>query len=117
MNYLVSDFETASMRAAETQEFGRPHSGQAAGPILGTQVFTSLMEADSAADMSARHIKQVMDAVPQHMFILEPDGTLSFINRAAREYLGPIDAVTTAERLRSIIHLDDVDELLGAYDD
>ena len=51
------------------------------------------MEADSAADLSARHIKQVMDAVPQHMFILEPDGTLSFINRAAREYLGPIDAV------------------------
>ncbi|MGA8202176.1 MAG: sigma 54-interacting transcriptional regulator [Candidatus Sulfotelmatobacter sp.] len=117
MSYLVSDYEAASVMAAETQEFGRAHSDQAPGTILGAQVFTRLMEADSAADLSARHIKQVMDAVPQHMFILEPDGTLSFINRAAREYLGPIDAVDTTERLRSIIHLEDVDELLSAYDD
>ena len=117
MSYLVSDYEAASVMAAETQKFGRAHSDQAPGTILGAQAFTRLMEADSAADLSARHIKQVMDAVPQHMFILEPDGTLSFINRAAREYLGPIDAATTTERLRSIVHLEDVDELLRAYDD
>jgi PAS domain S-box-containing protein len=116
MSYLVSDFEATSVMAAETQEFGRAHSDQASSAILRNQVFTRLMGADSAADLSARHIKQVMDAVPQHMFILEPDGTLSFINRAAREYLGPIDAVTTKERLRSIIHLEDVDELSSAYD-
>src|SRR5580658_8833955 len=117
MNYMVSDVETASMPAGEMHEF-ISHSDQPSASILNAQVFTRLMEADSKAYLSARHIKQVMDAVPQHMFILEPDGTLSFINRAAREYLEPISAVTTTtERLRSIIHLEDVDELLSAYDD
>ncbi|MGA2647340.1 MAG: sigma 54-interacting transcriptional regulator [Candidatus Sulfotelmatobacter sp.] len=117
MSYLVSHFEAASMAAAETQEFGMARSDQAAGPILGAQVLNPLMEADSAAYMSARHIRQVMDAVPQHMFILEADGTLSFINCAAREYLGSIDTVAPTERLRSIIHLEDVDALLSAYHD
>ena len=116
MNHLASDVETASISAGEMREF-IAHSDQPAASILNAEVFTRLMEADSAAYLSARHIEQVMDAVPQHMFILEPDGSLSFINRAAREYLGPIDAVTTTERLRSIIHLEDVDELLTAYDD
>jgi len=117
MSYLVSDFEAASVIAAEAQEFARTHSDQASATILNPQVFTRLMGADSSDDLNARHIRQVMDAVPQHMFILEPDGTLSFVNCAAREYLGPIDAVKTAERLRSIIHPEDVDELLNAYDD
>jgi len=116
MNCLVSDVETVSIPAGETREF-IAHSGQPAASVLNAQVFTHLMEADSAAYLSTRHVKQVMDAMPQHMFILEPDGTLSFINRAAREYLGPIDAVAPTEHLRSIIHLEDVDELLSAYHD
>ncbi len=116
MNYLVSDVKTDSISAGEMREF-IAHSDQPVASILSAQVFTRLMEADSAAYLSARHITQVMDAVPQHMFILEPDGTLSFINRAAREYLGPIDAVMQAERLRSIIHLEDVDDLLSVYHD
>ena len=117
MNYLVSDVETASIPAGETHDFGVAHSDQPVASILGAQVFTRLMEADSAAHMSARHIEQVMDAVPQHMFILEPDVTLSFVNRAAREYLGPVNAVASADRLRTIIHPEDLDALLSAYQD
>jgi len=117
MNYMVSDVETASIPAGEMHEFGVAHSDQPVASILRAQVFTRLLEADSDAYMSARQVEQVMDAVPQHMFILEPDGTLSFINRAAREYLGSIATITPTERLRSIIHLEDVDELLSAYHD
>jgi formate hydrogenlyase transcriptional activator len=80
-------------------------------------VFENLIAADSAVAVSARHIEQVMDAVPQHMFILEPDATLSFVNRAAREYLGRIDAITPTERLGAIIHPEDLEALLGAYRD
>ncbi|MFZ3340842.1 MAG: hypothetical protein WA213_08170, partial [Terriglobales bacterium] len=116
MNYLVSDVETASISAGEMRDF-IAHSDQPVASMLSARVFTRLMETDSAAHLSTRNITQVMDAVPQHMFILEPDGTLSFINRAAREYHGSIDAVTPAERLRSIIHLEDVDELLSVYHD
>jgi formate hydrogenlyase transcriptional activator len=113
MSYLVSDVETASL----AQDFGDTHSYQPVPSVLRISDFENLMGEASAARMSLRHIKQVMDAVPQHMFILEADGTLSFINRAAREYLGPIDAVTTQDRLRAIIHLEDVDALSSAYHD
>jgi PAS domain S-box-containing protein len=117
MNYMVSDVETASIPAGEMHEFGVAQSGQAANPILGGQVLNPLKEADSAANMSARYIEQVMDAVPQHMSIIEPDATLSFVNRAAREYLGPVDAMTSADRLRTIIHPEDFDALLSTYRD
>ncbi len=117
MSYLVSDFEAASMVAAETQEFGVAYSDQPAAPILGAQVLGRLMEGDSAAFLSARQIEQVMDAVPQHMFILEADCTLSFVNRAGREYLGAIDILTPTERLRAIIHPDDFEALWTAYQD
>ncbi|MGB8062049.1 MAG: sigma 54-interacting transcriptional regulator [Candidatus Sulfotelmatobacter sp.] len=117
MNYLASDVETASIPPGETHGFGVAHSDRPVASILGAQGLNRLMEADSAAHMSARHIEQIMDAVPQHMFTLEADATLSFVNRAACEYLGPIDATTASERLRTIIHPEEVDALIGAYRD
>ncbi|MGA7446630.1 MAG: sigma 54-interacting transcriptional regulator [Terriglobales bacterium] len=117
MNYLVSDIETASIPGGELQSFAMTHFDHAPAPTLNVQVFENLMAADSVVATSARHLEQVMDAVPQHMFILEPDATLSFVNRAAREYLGRIDAITPTERLGAIIHPEDVEALLGAYRD
>jgi len=115
MSYLVSDVETASIPAVEKPRF--THSDRPVAPILDVRVFNHLTKANSAASMSARHIEQVMDAVPQHMFILEPDATVSFVNRAGHEYLGAIDLVTPTERLRAIIHPDDFEQLLDAYQD
>ena len=117
MSYLVSDVETALISGGEMQEFGVTHSDQPPVAILDFQVLDNLMTPNSAVPLGDRHIEQVMDAVPQHMFILEPDATLSFVNRAAREYLGRIDIVTPTERLRAIIHPDDFDALSGAYRD
>lgn len=117
MNYAVSDVETASIPAGEAQEFGFAHSGQPMASLLDVQALDRMMNPASVAHMSVRNIEQVMDAVPQHMFILEADATLSFVNRAALEYLGPIDAVAPAERLQTIIHPEDVDALLSAYRD
>jgi PAS domain S-box-containing protein len=115
MNYIVSDVETASTPAGKTHEFSVAHS-EAPGQILGGQVLNHLMEPDSG-NLSARYIEQVMDAVPQHMSIIEPDATLSFVNRAAREYLGPVNALTSADRLRTIIHPEDFGALLSTYRD
>ncbi len=117
MNYLVSEVEAASIPIVETQEFDVTHSNQLVAPTLNVQVLKNLMSADSRAYVSARHIEEIMDAVPQHMFILESDSTLTFTNRAAREYIGHIDVCTPAERLRAIIHPDDFDGLLDAYND
>jgi formate hydrogenlyase transcriptional activator len=117
MSYLVSDIDAASIPGGELQSFGLTHSDYAAAPVLDVHVFENLIAADSAVAISARHIEQVMDAVPQHMFILEPDATLSFVNRAAREYLGRIDAITPTERLGAIVHPEDLEALLGTYRD
>ncbi len=117
MNYAVSDVETVSILAGETQQFSAPYSDQSVAPILNVQSLRKLMGADSGASIIARHIEQIMDAVPQHMFILDANASLSFVNRAGREYLGPIDAVTLTERLRATIHPEDLDGLLGAYRD
>ena len=117
MSYLVSDVKTASIPGGELQSFGLTHSDYAAASVLDVHVFENLIAADSAVAVSARHIEQVMDAVAQHMFILEPDATLSFVNRAAREYLGRIDAITPKERLGAIIHPEDLEALLGTYRD
>ncbi|MGA7550005.1 MAG: sigma 54-interacting transcriptional regulator [Candidatus Sulfotelmatobacter sp.] len=117
MSYLVSDVETASISGGEMRAFGVTHSDRSPLPILDFQILDNLMTRDAAVPLAARHIEQIMDAVPQHMFILEPNATLSFVNLAAREYLGRIDVVTPTERLRAIIHPEDFDTLLGAYRD
>jgi PAS domain S-box-containing protein len=116
MNYLISDVETASIPGDKTQEFP-VHSGRPLPPPVAAQAFRNLIESDAAVHMTVRHLQQVMDVVPQHMFMLEPDATLFFVNRAAREYLGPIDFITPTERLRAIIHPDDFDALRAAYQD
>jgi PAS domain S-box-containing protein len=117
MNGLVSEVETVSLPGVKTQEFRVPYTDQPVAPILRGHGFSGRIDRDSAAYMSFEHIEQVMDAVPQHMFILEADETLSYLNRAGREYLGPINAGTLTERLHTIIHPEDVDALVSAYRD
>ena len=87
---------------------------QAALPIVNAQALKHLMAVESFGS-GPRFLQQIMDVVPQHMFILEPDTTLSFVNRAALEYLGPIEAISTTERLAKIIHPEDLDRVMGAY--
>ena len=117
MNYPGADVETASISAGDIRDFRVTHTGRPALPILDIRTFDDLMNGDVPARVRARHIEQIMDVVPQHMFMLEPSGALSFVNRAAREYLGKIDIVSPSEWLRAIIHPDDFDGLLGSYRD
>ncbi len=117
MSYTVSDVETASMPAGESQGFGFGQSDQSMASVLDIQALDRMMNPASVAHMSIRNIEQVMNAVPQHMFILDADATLSFVNRAALDYVGPINAVAPADRLPRIIHPQDVNALLSAYKD
>lgn len=86
-------------------------------PVMDVAALNQLIADDSCSFGHSRHIRQIMDVVPQHMFILEADTSLSFANRAAREYLGPIDAISPDQRLAKIIHPEDLDALLHTYRD
>ena len=100
------------MQAPGVAQFER-----SAVPVMGVEAFESLMAADLAGNEHARQLEQILDVVPQHMFILEADGTLSFANRAAREYLGEIEFVSHTQWLTRIIHPEDLASLLQAYRD
>jgi formate hydrogenlyase transcriptional activator len=117
MSYTVSNVETASTSAGESQGFGFRQSDQSIASVMDIQAFDRMMSPASVEYMSIRNIEQVMNAVPQHMFILNADATLSFANHAALAYVGPIDAVAPAQRLPRIIHPQDVNALLSAYRD
>ncbi len=100
------------------QEYNMPQIDRATIPVMNITAFESLIGDDSAANEDARQlVEQIMDVVPQHMFILEPNATLSYANRAAREYLGDIEFVSHAERLARIIHPEDLASLLRMYRD
>jgi PAS domain-containing protein len=42
-----------------------------------------------------RHWKDVLDAMFAFVALMEPDGTITWMNRAARSVAGPVDAVGT----------------------
>ena len=100
------------MQAPGVAQFER-----SAVPVMGVEAFESLMAADLAGNEHARQLEQILDVVPQHMFILEADATLSFANRAARKYLGKIEFVSHTQWLPRIIHPEDLASLLQAYQD
>ncbi len=99
------------------QEPGVAQFDRSAVPVMGVGAFESLMAADLAGNEHARQLEQILDVVPQHMFILEADATLSFANRAARKYLGEIEFVSHTQWLPRIIHPEDLASLLQAYQD
>lgn len=96
-------------------ENGLTSYDQAQIPVMDVRAVDQFIADDSFACEHARHIEKIMDVVPQHMFMLEADGTLSFANRAAQEYLGPVEQTVLVERLATIIHPEDLDSLLETY--
>jgi len=98
-------------------ENGLTSYDQAQVPVMDVRVLDQFLAEDSTVCSHLRHLEQIMDVVPQHMFILEADGALSFVNRAAREYLGAIEDVSLNDRLTAISHPEDLDSLFRTYRD
>jgi len=72
--------------------------------------------AQSSIKEHARELQQVIDVVPQHMFILEPDFSASFENRSAREYFGPLKASSPQQRIAEYTHPDDLEGVVSAFE-
>jgi len=85
--------------------------------VIHDQALQNLIAADPGSHEQSRVIAHIMDVLPQHMFVLESDATLSFVNRAAREYLGSVEAISGVEGLDKIIHPEDLDSSRNAYRD
>jgi formate hydrogenlyase transcriptional activator len=98
-------------------ENGLTSYDQAQVPVMDVRALDQFLAEDSTSCSHLRHLEQIMDVVPQHMFTLEADGTLSFANRVAREYLGAIEDISLTDRLAAISHPEDLDSLLRTYRD
>jgi len=108
---LVSTRETIS-----DQEFGwfKMFADQAAVAIANAEAFTALEQAKAMEESHAKQLKQVIDLAPLHMFIWEAGADVSFGNRAALEYFGPIPPKRPMDFLDLVTHPDDVEALKSA---
>ena len=84
---------------------------QAAVAITNSQVFESLESAKAELAKHADELRQVIDIAPQHMFIWEPDGDVSYGNRTSGEYFGDIPPMPPIEFLRLVCHSEDFEQL------
>lgn len=57
-------------------------------------------------------LRQIVDVVPQHIFVLEPDGRFLYANRRDLEYTGlTIQDVLAPDHLAKVLHPDDLERL------
>lgn len=89
----------------------RMFADQAAVAIVNAKAFEDLARAQVAEEKRARELKQVIDLAPLHMFIWEADANVSYGNRAAHDYFGPIPPKRPTEFLDLVTHPDDVEVL------
>ena len=89
----------------------RMFADQAAAAIANAEAFEALERTRAEVEKRARELKQVIDLAPLHMFIWETDANVSYGNRAAHEYFGPIPPKRPMEFLDLVAHPDDVEAL------
>ena len=57
-------------------------------------------------------LRQIVDVVPQHIFVLEPDGRFLYVNRRDLEYSGlTLEDVLAPDHLAKVLHPDDLERL------
>jgi formate hydrogenlyase transcriptional activator len=64
---------------------------------------------------SERELQQLIDAVPQHIFVLGPDGRCLYTNQVAREYHGLSPKDPQEDHLAMFVHSDDRDMVLSEH--
>jgi formate hydrogenlyase transcriptional activator len=76
----------------------------------------SLESAKAGLAKHAEQLRQVIDVAPQHMFIWEADGNVSYGNRASRDYFGEIPRLPPLEFLQRVAHPDDFQRIKSAIE-
>jgi len=89
----------------------RMFADQAAVAITNAQAFETLQQATALEQRHTQQLRQVLDLAPLHMFIWEVDANVSYGNRAALDYFGPIPPKHPMEFLDLVTHPEDVEPL------
>ena len=74
---------------------------------------TQRKQAEERLRQEEMELRQIVEAVPQHIFVLEPDGKFLYANRRDLEYTGlTLEAVLAPDYLARVWHPDDLEKLL-----
>ncbi|HET7004527.1 MAG TPA: sigma 54-interacting transcriptional regulator, partial [Candidatus Binatia bacterium] len=80
-----------------------------------THLAAVAIEQERAAEklrQSEAELRQIVDVVPQHIFVLAPDGSRLYANQVAREYHGLTPADPQEERPATFVHPEDRERVL-----
>lgn len=88
---------------------------QVAVAITNARAFEKIQRAEEALRAHARELQQVIDMVPQHMYILQVDGSSAFWNQAARKFFEPDEPLALKEFFFKYTHPDDIDHLWAEF--
>jgi PAS domain S-box-containing protein len=72
-------------------------------------------QVEEALRVHAQELQQVMDIVPQHMFILQSDGNSAFWNRAAQQFFEPVEFLPPKEFIFKYTHPDDLERMWAEF--
>ena len=68
--------------------------------------------AEEKLRQNEQELQQLIDVIPQHIFVAQPDGTRIYVNRVALEYLGStLEDTRAAGFERLVCHPDDLDRV------
>jgi hypothetical protein len=81
--------------------------------LVGTAMdITDRKRAEEKLRQSEAELRQIVDAVPQHVVVLEPDGEFRYVNRGDLEYTGlTLEEVHAADYPARIFHASDWERL------
>ncbi|HYF60095.1 MAG TPA: PAS domain S-box protein [Burkholderiaceae bacterium] len=95
----------------------RDESGAVVGIFVQGHEVTAQHRALAALRQSEAQFRLMADAVPQIVWITDPDGRTEFFNRQWTRYTGePYEPATAAEVAAGYVHPDDVEATMAAFD-
>ena len=63
---------------------------------------------------SEAELRQLIDAIPQHVIVLEPDGSSRYVNQVGLDYTGlTLEESVAKDALAKMYHPDDLERVLG----
>jgi len=70
--------------------------------------------AEARARKDETELRQLIDAIPQHVIVLEPDGSSRYVNQVGLDYTGlTLEESVAKDALAKIYHSDDLERVLG----
>lgn len=113
---LSSDEKVLGTFAIYSREPGRPTAQHQ--HLIGqiTHLATVAIEqkyGEEKLRQSEKELRQLIDAVPQHIFVLGPDGSCLYTNQVAREYHGLSPNDPQEDHLAKFVHPDDREVVLS----